>query len=264
MLTALLACLVVGVVAGFLAGLLGVGGGMVIVPALLYVFHLIDLPSTFEQHLAVGTSLATIMFTAISSLKAHHAKGAVRWSLVKTITPGIVIGTFVGAQLAGLVSAVVLKWFFVVFAYAIAAQMLADFKPKASRELPGVAGTNAAGGVIGVLSSWVGIGGGSLSVPFMTLCNVPVKEAIGTSAAIGFPLALAGAAGFVISGWSQDLPAGSFGFIYLPALAGIVLASFPMAKVGAAVAHRLPVPVLKKIFAALLIVLASRMLFGLI
>lgn len=264
MLTALLACLAVGVVAGFLAGLLGVGGGMVIVPALLYVFHLIELPSTFEQHLAVGTSLATIMFTAISSLKAHHAKGAVRWSLVKTITPGIVIGTFAGAQLAGQVSAVALKWFFVAFAYAIAAQMLADFKPKASRELPGVAGTNAVGGVIGVLSSWVGIGGGSLSVPFMTLCNVPVKEAIGTSAAIGFPLALAGAAGFVVSGWSHDLPAGSFGFVYLPALAGIVLASFPMAKVGAAVAHRLPVPVLKKIFAALLIVLASRMLAGLL
>lgn len=264
MLTALLACLVVGVVAGFLAGLLGVGGGMVIVPALLYVFHLIDLPSTFEQHLAVGTSLATIMFTAISSLKAHHAKGAVRWSLVKAITPGIVIGTFAGAQLAGQVSAVALKWFFVAFAYAIAAQMLADFKPKASRDLPGVAGTNAVGGVIGVLSSWVGIGGGSLSVPFMTLCNVPVKEAIGTSAAIGFPLAMAGAAGFVVSGWSHDLPAGSFGFVYLPALAGIVLASFPMAKVGAAVAHRLPVPVLKKIFAALLIVLASRMLLGLI
>ena len=264
LLTALLAYLVVGVVAGFLAGLLGVGGGMVIVPALLYVFHLLDLPVAFHQHMALGTSMAVISFTAISSLRAHHAKGAVRWNLVKTIAPGIILGTFVGAQIAGFVSSVALKWIFVAFAYFIAAQMLLDLKPKASRELPGTLGTSAVGGVIGMMSSWVGIGGGSLSVPFMTLCNVPVREAIGTSAAIGFPLAVAGAVGYIASGWGRDLPTGALGFVYLPALAGIVLASFPMAKVGAAAAHRLPVPVLKKIFAALLVILASRMLAGLI
>lgn len=264
MLIAILAYLMVGTVAGFLAGLLGVGGGMVIVPALLYVFHLLDLPALYHQHMALGTSMATIMFTAISSMKAHHTKGAVRWHLVKTIAPGIVLGTFAGAQLAGQVSAIALKWFFVAFAYLIAVQMLFDVKPKASRELPGLAGTSAVGGLIGLLSSWVGIGGGSLSVPFMTICNVPVREAIGTSAAIGFPLALAGAAGFVASGWGRDVPVGALGFVYLPALAGIVLASFPMAKVGASVAHRLPVPVLKKIFATLLVLLASKMLSTLI
>lgn len=260
----LLAYLAVGVVSGFLAGLLGVGGGMVIVPALLFVFHLLDLPPTFHQHMALGTSMAIISFTAISSLRAHHAKGAVRWRLVKTIAPGIVVGTFIGAQIAGFVSAVALKWFFVVFAYFVAAQMLLDLKPKASRELPGAVGTGLVGTGIGMVSSWVGIGGGSLSVPFMTFCNVQVREAIGTSAAVGFPLAVAGTLGYVASGWGRDLPTGALGFVYLPALAGIVLASFPMAKVGAAVAHRLPVPVLKKIFAALLIVLASRMLVGLI
>ncbi len=264
LLTALFAYLAVGVVSGFLAGLLGVGGGMVIVPALLYVFHLLDLPAAFHQHLALGTSMAVISFTAISSLKAHHARGAVRWKLVRTIAPGIVFGTFAGAQLAGFVSAVALKWFFIVFACSVAVQMLLDLRPSASRELPGTAGTASAGTFIGLVSSWVGIGGGSLSVPFMTLCNVPVREAIGTSAAIGFPLAVAGAAGYVASGWGRELPAGSLGFVYLPALAGIVLASFPMARVGAAMAHRLPVPLLKKIFAVLLIGMASRMLAGLL
>jgi uncharacterized protein len=264
MLTAILAYLSVGLIAGFLAGLLGVGGGLVIVPALLYVFVLLGLPAEHHQLLALGTSMATIVFTGIASLKAHHARGAVRWTVVKTITPGILLGTFAGAQLAAFVPALGLQWFFVAFAYLVAAQMLLDFKPKPSRALPAKGGMTAVGTSIGLVSSWVGIGGGSLSVPFMTLCNVPVKEAIGTSAAIGFPIALAGALGYVVSGWSASLPQGALGFVYLPALAGIVLASFPMAKVGAAAAHRLPVPVLKKCFAALLIVLASKMLWSLL
>jgi uncharacterized protein len=264
MLTSLLAYLSVGLIAGFLAGLLGVGGGLVIVPALLYVFALLGLPPEHHQHLALGTSMATIVFTGIASLKAHHARGAVRWPVVKSITPGILLGTFTGAQLAAFVPGLGLQWFFVAFAYLVAAQMLLDFKPKPSRTLPAKGGMTVVGTSIGVVSSWVGIGGGSLSVPFMTLCNVPVKEAIGTSAAIGFPIALAGALGYVVSGWSASLPQGALGFVYLPALVGIVLASFPMAKIGAAAAHRLPVPVLKKCFAALLIVLASKMLWSLL
>ncbi|MEJ2795241.1 sulfite exporter TauE/SafE family protein [Iodobacter sp. LRB] len=264
MLTAILAYLTVGLIAGFLAGLLGVGGGLVIVPALLYVFALLGLPPDHHQHLALGTSMATIVFTGFASLKAHHARGAVRWPVVKAITPGILLGTFAGAQLAAFIPGLGLQWFFVLFAYLVAAQMLLDIKPKPSRALPGKGGMTAVGTSIGLVSSWVGIGGGSLSVPFMTLCNVPVKEAIGTSAAIGLPIALAGALGYVVSGWSASLPQGALGFVYLPALAGIVLASFPMAKVGAAAAHRLPVPVLKKCFAALLIVLASKMLWSLL
>ncbi|MGL4605689.1 MAG: sulfite exporter TauE/SafE family protein [Iodobacter sp.] len=265
MLMAILAYLGVGIVAGFLAGLLGVGGGLVIVPALLYVFVMLGLPPEHHQHLALGTSMATIVFTGIASLRAHHARGAVRWAVVKTITPGILLGTFAGAQIAAFVPAQGLKWFFVAFAYLVAAQMLLDFKPKPSRALPGKGYTRLVGAGIGLVSSWVGIGGGSLSVPFMTLCNVPVKEAIGTSAAIGLPIALAGAFGYMVSGyWVSGLPQGTLGFVYLPALAGIVLASFPMARVGAAAAHRLPVPVLKKCFAALLIILASKMLWALL
>ena len=265
MLEAILACLAVGLVAGFLAGLLGVGGGLVIVPALLWVFHLIGVLPEQQQHLAIGTSLATIIFTGAASVKAHHQKGAVRWDVVCQITPGIVLGTFIGAQIAGLISTLYLQCIFIVFAYVVATQMLLDLKPRPTRQLPQIMRMNTAGGVIGLLSSWVGIGGGSMSVPFMSSCNVPVKTAIGTSSAVGIPIAIAGAIGFVVSGWSVPaLPQGSLGYVYLPALLGIVLASFPMAKVGAAAAHRLPVPVLKKCFAALLIILASKMLWSLL
>ncbi|TJZ70104.1 sulfite exporter TauE/SafE family protein [Chitiniphilus eburneus] len=258
----LAACLGVGVVAGFLAGLLGVGGGLVIVPALLFVFHALGVADLHAQHLALGTSLATIVITSISSLRAHDQRGNVRWPAFRAITPGILIGTFAGAQFAGLLSDVVLKWFFVVFAYVVAAQMLLDAKPKPHRQLPGWRGMSLWGGAIGLVSSWVGIGGGSMSVPFLAWHNVPVKAAIGTSAAIGLPIAVAGAVGYVVSGWEQTaLPAGSLGFVYLPALFGIAVASFPLAKAGAAAAQRLPVPVLKKCFAALLIVLATRMAY---
>jgi uncharacterized membrane protein YfcA len=265
MMLIMIACLAVGIIAGFLAGLLGVGGGLVIVPALLAVFHLAGILPEHHQHLALGTSLATIVFTGFASLRAHHAKGAVRWDVVRKITPGIIIGTFAGAQIAGYISTRELQWIFVVFAYAVATQMLLDLKPKPSRQLPATGGMFAAGGVIGMISSWVGIGGGSLSVPFMSSCNVPVKTAIGTSSAIGVPIATAGAIGYIYSGWGiASLPSYSLGYVYIPALVGIVIASFPMAKIGAAAAHKLPVPTLKKCFAALLIVLASKMLWSLI
>ncbi|WP_410499592.1 sulfite exporter TauE/SafE family protein [Chitinibacter sp. S2-10] len=265
MMTIVLACLGVGLIAGFLAGLLGVGGGLVIVPALLVVFHRAGIAPELHQHLALGTSLATIAFTGLASVRAHHARGAVQWDIVRQITPGIVLGTFIGAQIAGLISTQALQWLFVVFAYSVAAQMLLDLKPKPSRQLPRCGGMFGVGSVIGMISSWVGIGGGSLSVPFLSACNVPVKTSIGTSSAIGVPIALAGAAGYLYGGWGiASLPSMTAGYIYIPALAGIVLASFPMAKFGAAAAHRLPVATLKKCFAVLLIVLASKMLWGLV
>ncbi|WP_348946193.1 sulfite exporter TauE/SafE family protein [Chitinibacter sp. FCG-7] len=264
MITILQACLGVGLIAGFLAGLLGVGGGLVIVPALLLVFHQAGFASELLQHLALGTSLATIIFTGAASVRAHHAKGAVRWDIVRSITPGIVLGTFAGAQIAALISTPTLQWIFIIFAYLVAGQMLLDLKPKPSRQLPAALGLAGSGSVIGLVSSWVGIGGGSLSVPMMGACNVPMKTAIGTSSAIGIPIAMAGAAGYIYSGMGiARLPAYSLGYVYIPALLAIVLASFPMAKLGAAAAHRLPVATLKKCFAALLIVLASKMLWSL-
>lgn len=257
--------LATGVFAGFLAGLLGVGGGLVIVPVLVFIFTAQHFPAGQVMHLALGTSLASIMFTSISSLRAHHAHAAVNWSVVRGITPGIVAGTLAGTVLAAHLSTFFLKVFFVVFLYYVAVQMVLNIKPKPSRELPGAVGMFGAGSMIGGVSSLVGIGGGTLSVPFMTWCNVKLHQAIGTSAAIGFPIAAAGTVGYIANGWGLEaLPAYSLGFVYLPALAGLVVASVLTAPFGARLAHRLPVDKLKKFFALLLFVLGTRMLFSLL
>ena len=267
MLTAWLLYAFTGAIAGVLAGLLGVGGGLVIVPMLNIAFGIVALPQEYIQHLALGTSLASIMFTSVSSLRAHHQRGAVVWPIVKALTPGILIGTFLGSKVAALLSTRFLSGFFVCFLYYVAAQMLLNIKPKASRQVPGGVGMFGAGGVIGGVSALVGIGGGTLSVPFMTWCNVPLHTCIGTSAAIGFPIAVAGAAGYYVNGLSASLPGlaeGYAGFIYLPALVGVAAVSILTAPLGAKLAHSLPVGKLKKIFAALLIAMATRMLWALL
>jgi uncharacterized membrane protein YfcA len=258
---ALLAAYVgLGLLVGFVAGLLGVGGGLIIVPVLIFLLHAQGLAAGMEPQLALGTSLASILFTSLSSVRAHHRHGAVDWPLVRRIAPGIVLGTLAGAMLAAQMPAALLKGVFVVFLFYAAIQMWLDFKPAPHRGLPGRAGTTLAGSVIGAVSSWVGIGGGTLSVPFMLWHNVALHRAIATSAAIGFPVALAGAVGYMVGGWdASGLPAGSVGFVYMPALAGIVLGSVLTAPLGARTAHRLPVRPLKRIFALLLITLALRM-----
>jgi uncharacterized membrane protein YfcA len=216
------------------------------------------------MHLALGTSMATIVFTSISSLRAHHSHGAVIWPIVRDIAPGIVVGTLLGAQVAGLIPTRPLAIFFACFIAYVAVQMILNVKPKPSRQLPGKAGMFGVGAFIGGISALVAIGGGSLSVPFMTWCNVKVHDAIGTSAAIGFPIAVAGTIGYMIAGYgATNLPEGAYGFIYLPALAATVVASMLVAPTGAKVAHRLPVATVKKIFAGLLLVLLARMLHGL-
>ncbi|MBS0311448.1 MAG: sulfite exporter TauE/SafE family protein, partial [Proteobacteria bacterium] len=231
-------------------------------PVLIMLLHTHGQAVGMEPQLALGTSLATILFTSLSSVRAHHRRGAVEWPLVRRIAPGIVLGTLAGAALAARMPATVLKIFFVIFLFYAAIQMWLDFKPAPHRGLPGCAGTSLAGGVIGVVSSWVGIGGGTLSVPFMLWHNVPLHRAIATSAAIGFPIAFAGAVGYVLGGWTvSGLPAGSLGFVYLPALAGIVLGSVLTAPLGARTAHRLPVRPLKRVFALLLFTLALRMVW---
>lgn len=254
-----------GVVAGLLAGLLGVGGGLIIVPMLVFVFTAQKLTPHYIQHLALGTSLATIMFTSIASLRAHHAHQAVNWQVFRRITPGILVGTLLGSWVAAQLSAQFLKSFFVIFVYYVAAQMLLDIRPKPSRQLPGLGGISAVGAGIGAISSLVGIGGGSMSVPFLVWCNSSMHHAVGTSAAIGFPIALAGTVGYLVTGLSvSGLPAYSLGYVYLPALCGIAAASFCTAPIGARLAHRLPVKLLKKIFAFLLIAIGTKMLFGLV
>ena len=251
-----------GAFAGFLAGLLGIGGGMLMVPFMTMLFTAQGFPSELIVKMAVATSLATICFTSISSVRAHHARGAVRWNVVKLLAPGIVIGSLLGAQVAKAMPARTLALFFAVFVGFSATQMLLDRKPKPTRELPQGASMLGAGGVIGVLSSLVGAGGGFISVPFMTWCNVPVHQAVATSAALGFPIALAGTVGYVVAGWSlPNIPAGALGFISLPALAAVAAASVMTAPVGARVAHGMDVRSLKRVFALLLYALASYMLW---
>ena len=254
-----------GAVAGVLAGLLGIGGGMIIVPMLLFGLHQQGISNEIIMHLALGTSLASIMFTSVSSFWAHHRRGAVKWVVVQRIVIGIFVGTFLGSCVASRLSTHVLKVFFVIFLYYVAVQMLTGKKPKAGRDLPGKLGMFGVGNVIGGVSSLVGIGGGTLSVPFMIWCNIPLHQAIGTSAAIGFPIAVAGAIGFIYNGlMSADvLPQYALGYVYLPALAGLVAASVLTAPLGVRLAHSLPVGRLKMVFAALLLVVATRMLIGL-
>jgi uncharacterized membrane protein YfcA len=252
-----------GAFAGVLAGLLGVGGGLIIVPVLTFIFTAQHLPDAHILHLALGTSLASIMFTSVSSLRAHHKRGAVDWLVVRRISFGIMVGTFGGSWVAAQLSTRFLKVFFVVFLYYVATQMLLNIRPKPHRQLPGPVPMFGVGGVIGCVSSLVGIGGGSLSVPFLTWCNVAIHRAIGTSAAIGFPIALAGAIGYVVNGMTVPLPQYSLGFVYLPALVGIAAASIVTAPLGAKLAHSLPIDRLKKIFALLLIVMGTKMLVSL-
>lgn len=264
MTTWLLGYALLGVVAGFFAGLLGVGGGAIMVPVLALMFAAQGFPQEHLMHLALGTSMAAIIFTSISSLRAHHAHGAVIWPIVRTIAPGIVVGTLAGAQVASRVPTKPLAIFFAVFIGYVAVQMVLNIKPKPARALPGSGGMFGVGAFIGGISALVAIGGGSLSVPFMTWCNVRMHHAIGTSAAIGLPIALAGTVGYLMAGHGAAmLPAGSVGFIYLPALAACVVTSMLMAPFGARAAHRLPVATLKKIFAGVLVLLLAKMLHGL-
>lgn len=262
----LLIYLAVGSVVGLLAGLLGVGGGTVIVPVLVFMFNRQGLPADQIMQLALATSLASIAFTSVSSALSHHRHGAVDWRIVKRMTPGIVLGTFGGSVVVSRVfSSGFLQAFFAVFLLLVSLNMLSGKKPKPSRQLPGPLGLTAVGGGIGVASSMAGIGGGSLTVPFLMWCNVTGHRAVATSAAVGFPLAVAGALGFSLTNLGHPgLPAWSVGFVYLPALLGIVCASVLTAPLGAKLAHSLPVARLKRVFAVFLVLIAVRMAWDLL
>lgn len=261
---AIAAYLSTGAVAGFFAGLLGVGGGVVVVPVLTMIFAGQGFPANEVLHLALGTSMATILFTSLSSLRAHHAHQAVLWPVMRRLTPGILVGTLLGAQLAAWISSRSLSIFFVSFMLMVAFQMVANLRPKPTRSLPGRAGLGVAGGLIGAIASLAAMGGGALTVPYLIWCNVRPHQAIGTSAAVGLPIALGGTVGYVWNGWGHPgLPAGSLGFVYLPALGVILLASVMTAPIGARLAHRLPIKVLKRVFAGLLLLLSAKMLWSL-
>ena len=257
----LLGYLAIGASGGFFAGLLGIGGGAVIVPFLVWLFEAQQLPREHLLHLAVGTAMATILFTSVSSMRSHAARGAVRWDIWRRITPGILFGGLLGSLVASWIPRFAFAALFAAVVYAAAVNMLLDRKPVPTRSLPGAAGLFTAGTVISAASAFAAVGGAFLSVPFMVWCNVPVIQAIGTAAAIGFPIAVAGTIGFVTTGWNQvGLPPWSVGYVYLPALAGVTLASMSIAPLGVMAAHRLPTRALRRIVALLLFGMATWML----
>lgn len=252
--------LLVGAIAGLIAGLFGVGGGLIIVPVLVYLFTREGMDPAILVHLAVGTSLASIIFTSISSVRAHHKRGAVRWDLFWRLTPGIIVGALVGAQVADWMPSLVLRRFFALFEWFVAIQLLLNTRTNPHRDVPGRAGLFAAGNIIGTVSSIVGIGGGTLTVPFLVWCNIAMKKAVATSSACGLPIAVAGAVGFIVLGWSTtNRLEWSFGYLYLPALLGIVASSIVFAPLGAYLAHRLPGDRLKRLFGIFLLILGSYM-----
>jgi uncharacterized protein len=255
--------LTLGLCTGFLAGLLGIGGGMIMVPFLTYFMTARGASPDLAVKMAIATSMSTIIFTSISSVRAHHKRGAVRWDLVKGLAPGILLGALLASLgIFALLKGSSLAIFFALFVSFSATQMFLDKKPAPTRQMPGTAGQLAGGGVIGLLSGLVGAGGGFVSVPFMTWCNVPIHNAVATSAALGFPIALFNTFGYVLSGQSlTGLPEGSLGYVWLPALAIIAFASVFMAPVGAKAAHALPVRQLKRVFASVLYILAAYMLY---
>ena len=250
-----------GAVAGFLAGLIGIGGGGMMVPILTSVFLAQGMPLTHVVHLSLGTAMAVMVITAVSSFRTHHRLGSVRWDIWRMMTPGILIGAFGTTFLAAKVPSQPLAFFFACFMGLMAVQMMINIKPSPSRDLPGPLGVGAVGMGIGSISSLVAIGGAAMSVPFMMWCNVKIQHAIGTSAAIGWPVAIAGALGYVINGWgTPGLPPLSVGFVYLPALVGVAVVGVITAPIGARLAHRMPVERLKKVLAVFFMLLSLKML----
>jgi uncharacterized membrane protein YfcA len=256
--------LVLGVFAGVLAGLLGVGGGLIIVPVLVWLFHSHpDIAPVSIMHLALGTSSATIMITAISSIISHHRRGAILWPVALQLSPGIVLGALSGAAVAHLLSSDTLRVVFGIFVLLIAIQMGFGAQPAPHRQLPRWEGMSLVGVIIGLISALVGIGGGSLTVPFLAWCNVAMRNAVATSAACGFPIAVSSTVGFIIMGWQVDgLPAGSTGYVYWPAFIAIVPMTLLFAPLGAKLAHSIPVNTLKRFFALFLAAVAIKMLLS--
>ena len=252
-----------GLATGFLAGLLGIGGGMLLVPFITLILSARAVGADLTVKMAIATSMATIIFTSISSVRAHHKRGAVRWDLVKGLAPGIVLGgALASLGVFALLKGSSLALFFALFVSFSATQMYLDKKPAPTRQVPGTGGLIGAGSVIGFLSGLVGAGGGFVSVPFMTWCNVAIHNAVATSAALGFPIALANVIGYVIAGQSvQNLPPYSLGYIWLPGLLVIASCSVLTAPLGARAAHKLPVRQLKRVFASILYLLAAYMLY---
>ncbi len=252
-----------GLFAGFLAGVLGIGGGMLTVPFITYVLTSRSVEAGLAVKMAIATSTATIVFISLANVRAQHKRGAIRWDIVKNLAPGLVVGGLItSVGLFNLIKGQALAIFFGIFISYSATKMLLAKKPVATKTMPSPAVQGLVGAAIGLLAGLVGAGGAFMSVPFMTLRNIPIHNAIATSAAIGMPIAIVNVAGFIYTGWGlPNLPAGSLGLVFTPALLVLATSSAIMAPVGVRLSHRLPMLPLKRLFACILYALAAYMLW---
>jgi len=250
-----------GGISGFLAGLLGIGGGMILVPFMILVFNHLGFNQEIIVHMAIATGMATILFTTSSAIWAHHKHGSIDWKLVAALSPGMVFGGLVGGS--ELFEAIKTSWlslFFAIFIVYTSIQMIRNKKPSAGRELPGSFGLFFFGTFTGVLASLVGAGGAFITVPFMLWCNVKPHTAMASSSGLGLPIAAAATLGYMYGSWGNpNLPTGSLGFVYLPAVACIVVVSIFTAPWGAKMARKLNVAQLKRVFGIILFFLAAFM-----
>lgn len=252
-----------GAMAGTLSGLFGVGGGLIIVPILSVAFTGLAFPEHHVMHLALGTSLASIIFTSVSSVLAHNTKLNVDWAIVRKTAIGVTLGTLLGSILTASLSTLWLRAIFAIFSLIVATQLIFNLTPDPHRKLPGFFGTSVIGTFIGIISCLVGIGGGTLTVPFLIYCNIAIRKAIGTSAALGLPIALSGTIGLMINGWAlPDLPSSSFGYVYIPAVICIALTSAITAPLGVRLAQKIPTQLLQRAFAILLYAVGLKMLLS--
>lgn len=259
----LISYLLLGTVTGFFAGLFGIGGGGIMVPVLTFLFAAQGVDEAVLMHLALGTAMAAIVPTALASTLAHQRRQGVDWRAACQLAPGVLVGTFVATFAAAAANSKPLAIFFAVFMTVMAIYMIWGRPPRPERQLPGRAGMLGVGTGIGGVSALVAIGGGSLTVPFLAWCNLPMPRAIGTSAAVGFPIAAAGALGYMFNGWQvAGLPAHAWGFVLWPAVLAMAVMSFFTAPLGARLAHSLPIALLKRGFAVLMVLLAAKMLQG--
>ena len=261
MLTVIILYILLGALAGFIAGLFGMGGGVIIVPTLVYAFTQQGMSIEILTHMAVGTSLAVICVSSVSSVLAHHKNDFVIWSVVKSMAPGLILGVMLGVYTVVHIPGPTLQWVIGFYLVTVAIQMGFEIMPSGDRALPGGKGLFSAGGLVGWVSAMFGIGGGSLNVPFLSYFGMRMQNAVATAAACGMPIAIAGAISNAFAGMqTEGLPEWSLGYIYLPAFVGIAFMSIPFAKLGAKLAKKLPGLILKRLFAVFLAIIGSSLI----
>jgi uncharacterized membrane protein YfcA len=250
---------IIGVLAGFSAGYLGIGGGLILVPALTWLFAQDPVTAEYAVHMAIATSLSTMLITSMSSIFAHHRRRAILWPLTMRLSPGLVAGAVVGAFLAVSLSTDMLAGAFAIYAAMAGLQLLSGREAKGQKSLPGKLGSGITGLIIGTISSLVGIGGGSMTVPWLLWHGRAVQQSVATAAACGYPIALAGTATFILLGQQQSSLESVTGFVHLPAFAGVVLFSVISAPLGAAAVHNSPPLLVRRVFGAFMLLVAWRM-----